>query len=286
MGVHSVFNKSPQQVGINMEIGYAINAFYPCIGGTETYMLNLLDFVSKYHNVHVYTTTARTGNDFRFVRYSDDKIRVKHHRVHEIDVYRSDVTQFPIVARQFVDKYQNAYRFNQHAQNSLSRQITVLFNWGFSFGMCRRLLSDKLDIIHFTSLPLLHTHADSLIAKVREIPSVFFPSFHKGTDHEAILNKIPFKFATKVIVHGLDEKRDIQHFFKVPDEKIEIIPSPVRLEDFSMDIKMQHFPELEARQNIPRVLFIGRLLHGKGFVFLFETMVELWKRTWILTLFS
>lgn len=262
-----------------MEIGYAVNAFYPVNGGTETYVKDLADFISNYHNVHVYTSTAKYTDDFRIIRNSNEKLTVKHHKIGKIDVYRSDITQIPYIsAKGFVEKFTQNYRANQSMQNILLRQITVLLNWGFSFGICKHLLHDKLDIIHFTSLPLLHTYSDSLIAKLRGIPSVFFPSFHRGSDHEAFLNRIPFQFATKVVVHGLDEKQDIQRFFRVPDEKIEIIPLPINMKDFTIDVSTDHFPELLKQEGIPKVLFIGRLTHTKGFIFLVNTMIELWKQ--------
>ena len=133
-----------------MDIGYALNAFYPVIGGTETYMLNLVKYISDYHDVHVYTTNAKSSFDFRFIRYTNEKLRVKHQRMGKIDVYREKVTQLPFfTAKGFVQRFTDSYRSNQKTQNPLMRQATVILNWGLSLGMCRRLLHDKLDILHF-----------------------------------------------------------------------------------------------------------------------------------------
>ncbi|HME54297.1 MAG TPA: glycosyltransferase family 4 protein [Candidatus Lokiarchaeia archaeon] len=262
-----------------MDIGYALNAFYPVIGGTETYMLNLINFISDYHNVHVYTTNATSSFDFRFIKYSNEVLKVKHQKIGKIDVYRDKVTQLPVLtAKGFVQRFTDSYRSNQETQNVLTRQATVILNWGFSLGMCRRLLHDQLDVIHFATLPFLHTYTDSLISWFRSIPSIFFPCFHRFSDHEAYVNKIPFRFASKIIALTHEEKREIIRLFKIPGEKIDVIPSPIEIDEFMIDIKADHFPELRERDGIPKILFIGRLSHNKGFVFLVETMLDLWKQ--------
>jgi glycosyltransferase involved in cell wall biosynthesis len=262
-----------------MNVGYAISAFYPVNGGTESYFLDLAKFISKYHKVRVYTTDVKSGDNFRIIKSSSDIITTKHHMIGNIEVFRSKITQLPFIeGKAFIEKYTKSYRENQSNQGILKRQLTVFFNWGFSFGMCRHLLYDHLDILHFTPLPLLHTYSDGFISRLRKIPSVFFPSFHKGSDHEAFFNRVPFQLATKVVVHGNDEKQDIQRLFRVPDHKIEIIPSPLDINLYSPKIHQNYFPELSDRLDIPKVLFIGRLTHTKGFIFLAETMVDLWNK--------
>ena len=262
-----------------MNIGYVINSFYPVVGGTESYYFDLTNIIAKYHNVCVYTTNVKTGDNFRIIKTNSDTIHAKHQMLGKVELYRSKVTQIPfITAEKFIERYTRYYRETQSKQSTIMRQITVFLNWGFSFGICRHLLQDKLDIIHYTSLPLLHTYSDGFIARLRGIPSVFYPSFHRGSDHEAFMNRIPFQLATKVVVHGIDEKQDIQRLFRVPDEKIEIFPSPIDLKAYNIELPADFFPALSERSGVPKVLFIGRLTHNKGFIFLAETMIDLWKQ--------
>ncbi len=245
----------------------------------ERYFLDLAQYMAREDIVRVYTSKARDADDLRIVRLRDSQPLLDHEQYKKIHIFRSMVTQVPFkVEAQFSESFTKSYRESQQIQNKISREISFVFNWGLSLGMAKHALNDRSDVFHYSPLPFLHNHVGAVLARIRDKPSVFTPFFHHGSDHEARFHTIPFHLFKKVIAVTEFEREKIVSLFKVPKEKVEVIPIPIDLESYTAQIEEIHDPELEALESVPKIMFIGRLTYNKGLVFLVKALKKIWAK--------
>jgi glycosyltransferase involved in cell wall biosynthesis len=265
--------------GNDMNIAYFLPCFYPSRGGMQSYFLDLAQYMARDNSVRVYTSKARDADDLRIVRMRDSQPLLDREQYKKINIFRSAVTQVPFkVEAQFSESFTKSYRESQQIQNKLSREISFVFNWGLSLGMAKYALNDRSDIFHFSPLPFLHNHVGAVLARVRDKPSVFTPFFHHGSDHEGRFHAIPFHLFKKIVTVTEFEREKIVSLFKVPKEKVEVIPIPIDLEKYTMQIQETHDPELQALEGVPKIMFLGRLTYNKGLVFLVKALKKIWAK--------
>jgi starch synthase len=261
------------------DIAYFLQCFHPSRGGMESYFLDLAQYMARDNVVRVYTSKARDADDLRLVKMHDRHQLPDREYYKKVNIFRSNITQVPFkVETQFSESFTKTYRENQQAQNRFSREISFVFNWGFSFGMAKQSLNDRSDVFHFSSLPFLHNHVGAVLARVRDKPSIFTPFFHHDSDHEGGFHAIPFHFSSKIIAVTEFERKRIIALFKVPKEKVEVIPIPIDLERYTAHVLETPIPELQALEHIPKIIFIGRLTYNKGLVFLVNALKKIWKK--------
>jgi glycosyltransferase involved in cell wall biosynthesis len=262
-----------------LKVAYFTQCFYPARGGMESYFLDLARYIAKENEVRVYTSSAMNADELRIVRLHSLMHLPYRTRYGNIRIIRSDITQLPIsLGKQFSESFTMNYREKQQVQSGLSKEISFLFNWGFSSGMANHALHDDSDIFHVSSLPFLHNHVELAISRFRKKPCVFTPFFHHASDHEARVHALPFRLSDKIIAVTEFEKRKIHDLFKISNEKIEVIPIPIDLDSYIVRGTSITHPAYDLVKNIPKILFMGRLTYNKGLIFLVRTLKELWNR--------
>ncbi|WP_027624320.1 glycosyltransferase family 4 protein [Clostridium lundense] len=81
--------------------------------------------------------------------------------------------------------------------------------------------------------------------------------------------------ASRVIVCSNYMKSEVQTLFKIPSDKICVIPNGVNAEDFKLNFDKKEFRKKYAKEDEKIICFIGKHVFGKGVYLLVETAPEI-----------
>lgn len=142
---------------------------------------------------------------------------------------------------------------------------------------------DDFDVIHahdWSSVP-----AAVAIKKATGLPFVFtLHSTERGrsgihSDMSKMINDLEWYGtyeADQVITVGKDIKREAQHHFSVPDDKLHYVPNGVDMDRFENAESIRNEVALDWEKVI---LFVGRLCHQKGVRYLINSMPKVLRET-------
>jgi len=198
-------------------------------------------------------------------------IHPKDNRIHEIILQSR--TQKPEMIYEYATKLP---RVPFDAQKRLGKALRKLF---FIPKLSRSL---NLDILHDTYLGFFFFYPKELkkVITVYDLVPIKFPQTHcidSILAHKYIL-KHSLKHTTKIISISYSTKRDITEYFKIPEEKIEVI-------HLGVDEDYKPLPENEIEKikqkynlNYPFILYVGTLEPRKNIPTLLKAYYKLKKQ--------
>jgi len=245
-----------------MNILTVIQRYYPVIGGSENLTKNLMDYLSKNHNVTVYTTSA---DDIQSFWYAKSK-KIQNPPSLNYEVKYSD---FLIPSQIKYQKTLEKFPFYSNYPGPFSPQL-----W-------KDLVVDQVnfDLIFATAFPYDHVFPAFLSAKKWKIPFICMPLVHQNFP-ELFLNSIKLTLLSNsdsIIVLSKSEKNLLVEN-KIQEEKISVIPPTViPMDQEKLDakkFKISKLPEFKGKI----VLFIGVKSASKGIIHLINAMKLVWKK--------
>lgn len=148
------------------------------------------------------------------------------------------------------------------------------------FKVLKDIKKTKPDIYFAPSSYIIPSFAPKwlkVIATVHDLVAWLFPARHhlKATIIERITLPLAVKKITKFVAVSQNTKRDLQHFFKIPSEKIEVIPCGVGEQFETIGDKKN-----PIKKNIPPkfILAVGTLEPRKNFITLIQAFAEVVKK--------
>lgn len=245
-----------------MNILTVIQRYYPVIGGSENLTKNLMDFVSKNHQVTVFTTSA---DDIQSFWYAKSKKILNSPSLN----YKVKIFDFLIPSQIKHQKILSKFPFPTNHPGPFSPKI-----WN-------DLVIEKIDfdLIFATSYPYDHIFPAYLSAKKWKIPFICMPLIHQRYP-ELFLTSIKLTMLSdsdSIIVLSKSEKNLLVNH-KIEQEKISIIPPtviPMGKEILDTEnFKISNLPNFSGKT----VLFVGVKSASKGIIHLINAMKLVWKK--------
>ena len=245
-----------------MKILCVIQRYYPVIGGAENLMKDLMDYLSKNHEVTVYTTTAKEIESF-WDRNAE--------RITEKIDYKYPIKRFEVVTPVQL----------KHGKDLEMFYYASSHPGPFSPSLWTELVTKKIDfdLIITASFPYDHVLPAYAASKKWNIPIIIYPMIHQEFI-ELFLNSIKLTLlenSNAIVVNTLSEKKILielgiknpKIFHNIPITK-KIDTDDLDPEGFKNDIGL--------RGNSKFVLFVGSKSRVKGIMFLINSMKKVWKK--------
>ncbi len=123
-------------------------------------------------------------------------------------------------------------------------------------------------------IPALVPKSLNVIVTVHDLIAWLYATHHnlKATIIERLTLPLAIKNIKKFVAVSENTKRDLQHFFKIPPEKIEIVPCAAS-ENFKPEIE-----NIEEKENGPHFLAVGTLEPRKNFITLIKAFADVVKK--------
>lgn len=92
----------------------------------------------------------------------------------------------------------------------------------------KRVLQDKLDLFHTAYYPVPHLNIP-IVLTVHDVRFIHMPETYRRGRYLFLKVVVPLSFsrACRIITVSKDTKNDLYYYFKVPDEKIDIVYNPI-----------------------------------------------------------
>src|SRR3989338_2312281 len=223
-----------------MKILFITRGFKPAIGGTETYINELYDNLSKKHEiiciVHYNPKRKEQDNIFQI-----NSLKTKNRTVSFLHFI---INSIKIALKQKFDVI--------HANTEISGLSGIFIKF-------------------FKGKPLVTTIHDTGFIRFNPQWSWF------GRASRRILKKIVCKFSNKVITVSPGVKNQLVRFLGVSNKNIEVIPYGLDTHKFNLRIRGNIRKKLNIKNKF-LILFVGMLYPKKGLEYLIESLYNLSKK--------
>ena len=243
-----------------MKILCVIQRFFPVVGGAEIFTKNILDNLSKSHEITVFTTNAKDTRSF----WNHEAEKIKTNETLNYMVKRFDFL--------LPDEIKTDEDFEKFSLSSN-------YPGPFSPSLWKKLISERPnhDLIFVTAFPYDHSIPAFISSKKWKIPIVIMPLIHQEFPE---LYMTAFRLAMIDNADGVfvlsNSEKNLLIKKGIDENKISVIP-PV----LSTISQKQHHDNFYNYASIPTnkkiILFIGSKSLVKGVLFLIESMKEVWK---------
>ncbi|MGI0056353.1 MAG: glycosyltransferase family 4 protein [Nitrosarchaeum sp.] len=245
-----------------MKILCIVQRYYPVIGGAENLMKSIMDYLSKNHEVTVYTTTAKDIEAFW-----DPTAET----INEENLLNYPLKRFKIATPTEI-KFDNDIN---------SFYIASSHPGPFCPGLWQELVFKKIDydLIIAASYPYDHIIPAYVAAKKWNIPLIIYPMIHQEFV-ELFLNSIKLTMlenSNAVIVNTLSEKRILVELGITENKISQNYPITHTIEINQSDPESFR-KEFLPKQDANMVLFAGSKSMVKGIIHLIESMKEVWNK--------
>lgn len=231
--------------------------FYPVIGGAEVILEKYMDFLSKNHNVIVYTTNALSLESFW--NSETKKIEVKSPKNYNIKRY--DILTPDTIP-------QNLYQLPFSASSP----------GPFCPDMWNDLMKmkHKCDLIITSAFPYDHIIPAFVASKKHKIPLIIIPFLHLEYPEYYLTGlKITLLAESDAIVVNTKHEEDALINLNIDRSKIHLIPPGINI-----DTNAENNSTFRQRLNISQkslvILFVGNMSAEKGVITLIESLKSLW----------
>ncbi|MFQ6052087.1 MAG: glycosyltransferase family 4 protein [Candidatus Hydrothermarchaeota archaeon] len=210
--------------------------FYPVIGGAETHVFHLSkNLVERGHQVFVLTSDCMPTNNCH-----------------------------PLTNREEI----NGIRIQRFKTFDLGAGLRI---WR---GLAGEILQLQPDVIHAHSIGFPHSDICALLSRIRRIPSIVTTHGALGIGDPAhkenvrrriwasIVTRWTLRFFDRIILISPAEKPWVVK--RVPVERICVIPNGVPGEIFDNNIDPVSFRKKYGLEDIPVILYLGRVIGKKG----------------------
>ncbi|HSB57694.1 MAG TPA: glycosyltransferase family 4 protein [Nitrosopumilaceae archaeon] len=245
-----------------MKILCVVQRFYPVIGGSEILTKNIMDHLSKNHEVTVYTTNAEDIKSF----WNKNGPKISNHDFKNYEVNRFDfLTPTEI-------------KFDEKAKTI---PLATNYPGPFSPDMWKNLIVKKIDydLIFASAFPYDHIIPAYIAAKKWNIPIIIMPLIHQ---------EFPWLYLTSIkltmlnncdaIIVLSESERKILVDKGIDKTKISIMPLFIE-EGLREDLDPEKFRKsisINPREKI--ILFIGSKSFVKGVIHLVEAIKIIQKK--------
>lgn len=241
-----------------MKILCVSQRFFPVIGGSEQLAQTYVNFLSKNHDVTVYTSDADDLNSF----WNETGKKVQ-----EIEKPNYKIKRYPILIPNKVP--QNLYHF----------PFSISVPGPFCPQMWNDLLNmkEKFDLIIATSFPYDHIVPAFVASKKYKIPLVIIPHIHLEFPELYFtgLRLALLHGSTNIVVNTNPEKQALLNY-GIFQNKVHVIPPGI---DVNSKITSSNFrKQLGINEDSIVVLFAGTKSHAKGVFILVESLKLLLKK--------
>ena len=244
-----------------MKILCIIQRYFPVIGGSELLTKTYMDYLSKRHEVTVYTTDAFDIKTF----WDKNAKKIKSDNSINYEIKRFDF----LVPSQIA-----------HDDNLQNFPIPSNYPGPFSPKMWTELVLKKIDydLIYVSSFPYDHILPAYVAAKKWNIPIIITPLTHQE------FPELYFTAIRLTILNNSDgifvisnSEKNILKKYGINENKISII-SPVLPKQMDFHKDPQKFQnEFSISSNSKIILFAGSKSFAKGIIHLMESMNIVWK---------
>ena len=240
-----------------MKILFLVQRYHPVIGGSENMIKSFVDYLSKNHNVTVYTTNANSIDSFW---------------------NKKDLIE--------IDSLENIKRFDfvslKDIPNSLSNELTFATSYPgpFSVSLWRELVISKIDfdLIIASAFPYDHMLPAFVASKKWKIPLITIPLIHEKFP-SLYLNGFRLSLlenSDSILVLTAREKSVLADK-GIDVKKIKQIKVPIKSQMIS-DSEMSDFKKkLGIKDDQKILLYIGSKSFVKGITHVIEAMKKVWK---------
>ena len=244
-----------------MKILCVIQRYDPVLGGTEILAKSFMDFLSKTHEVTVYTTTAL---DIESFWKKNNKNTIISANSNNYEIKRCDfLTPTEI---KFDEKLQIFPLINSHPGP-------------FSPKMWHDLVLKKInyDLIYVTSFPYDHIIPAYVAAKKWKIPIIIWPAIHQEfPDLYLTSMRLTMLNNAEAIFVQTQAEKNILVKQGVESNKLSVIPPVISTNSTDAnpnEFKKKILPNTDEKF----VLFVGSKSSFKGIIHLIEAMKVVWK---------
>ena len=245
-----------------MNILTVIQRYDPVIGGSEILTKRFMDYLSKNHNVTVYTTTADDIQSF----WNRDASKITEDKSKNNMIKRYD----------FLTPTEIRYD-----KNLFTLPLITNHPGPFSPKLWNDLVLKKIDydLIYVTSFPYDHVIPAYVAAKKWNIPLIIWPAIHQEFP-ELYLTSLRLTILNNsdaVFVQTHSEKKILMKH-GVNEDKISII-YPIIFDNDVVTTKHDDFKKRFLPQEVEKfVLFVGSKSYVKGIFHLIEAMKTVWSK--------
>lgn len=160
----------------------------------------------------------------------------------------------------------------------VSLKTTNKFTWNF-WTLPNYLRQNPVDVYHTQYiLPFFVPKKVKLVTHIHDISFNFYPQFIRWTDLLFLKTLIPWSIrkASKVIAVSGSAKEEIVKYYKVPEEKVEVIHNAIG-ENFLNNYSVEDPEKVRVKYALPEkfLLYVGTLQPRKNIPFLIKGFARL-----------
>ncbi len=240
-----------------MKILFLIQRYHPVIGGSENIIKSFVEYLSKNHNVTVYTTNANSIDSFW---------------------NKKDLIE--------TESSENVKRFDfislKEIPNSVSDGLTFATSYPgpFSVSLWKKLVVSKIDfdLIVASAFPYDHILPAFVASKKWKIPLITIPLIHEKFP-SLYLNgfRLSLLENSDSVLVLTDREKSILVDNGIDVKKIKQIKVPVKSQIISDSEISDYKKKLGIKNNQKILLYIGSKSFVKGIIHVIEAMKKVWK---------
>jgi len=243
-----------------MKILCVIQRYYPVIGGSEIFAKNLLDYLSRKHEVTVYTTNIDDIHGF----WNKNIPKIK-----ETEFEDYPITRYGVLTPEEI-------KFGKDLENF---HLATSYPGPFLPQLWQDLVlnSNNFDLIFATAFPYDHILPAYVAAQKYRVPIIIAPLIHQEFPHLYLSGiKLSILDNSNAIVVLTNSEKSLLENMGIDSEKIFIIPP-----GFSQKPPTSTQNNFKKLHSIPLdkkiALFVGSKSEMKGIIFLIDSMKYVWK---------
>jgi len=239
-----------------MKILCVIQRYYPVVGGAENHVKELMDYLSKNHDVTVFTTSAFELKSFW---YKDAK------KIKQYDSDNYKVKRFDILTPSEI-------KWDKYAQDF---PLALSHPGPFSPKLWEELVIKKIDydLIFASSFPFGHILPAYVASKKWKIPIIIMPLIHSENQNGFFTPiKLSMLYYADGITVNTNYEKKILTRHDIDERKISVIPPPLSIKSI-VELHPDKFRKkigLSADEKV--VLYVGTKVAPKGLFNLIDAM--------------
>jgi len=246
-----------------MKILFLVQRYHPVVGGAEIHAKHFIEFLSKHHDVTVFTTNAKDLKSFwnNKAEKNISNTEFQNYSVHRFDF----ITPENIIPDENLFKFQIALNHPGPFSPKLWEDLFVS--------------NQKFDLILAMSYPYDHIIPAYAAAKKWKIPIIITPLIHQQFPELFLtgLRLTMLKNADAVTVSTNSEKMLLENL-GIDGKKIFKIPPGVDQPNTKQNNSKNFKKKYGISENANIILFVGYKEESKGITHLIEAMKLLWKK--------
>jgi len=244
-----------------MKILCVIQRYYPIIGGAEYHVKQFMDYLSKNHDVTIFTTTA---DDLKSFWNKDAK------KIHQYDSDNYKVKRFDILTPSEVN-------WDKYAQDF---PLALSHPGPFSPKLWEELVINKIDydLIFASSFPFDHILPAYVASKKWKIPIIIMPLTHSEyPDAFFSATRLSMLYNADGIVVSTNYEKKILETKAIEGNKISVILPPLFIKS-NVELNPEKFrKKIGLLPDEKVVLYLGAKGKSKGIFSLIDAMNIVWK---------